>query len=175
MKLTVTLTLKFAAALLFLSSVYAQSGIPAGSKVYVGEDKGFEIYLSAALAAKHVDLQVVADKSQADFELQVTSDHRKNMGYYGSIIMDWASPAWPYGQWVHGNDSAAIRVIDKTGKIIFAYAVDRNNSFHGRQTAAESCAKHLKLAMSNAPNPTAGPVKRAALWSVTKGDPALDF
>lgn len=174
MKLMATL----AASLAFLSAAaHAQSGsrIPDGSKIYVGEDKGFEIYLSAALQAKRVNLQVVADKSLADFELQVTSEHRKNMGYYGWIVTDWASPAWPYGQWVHGNDSAAIRVIDKAGSVIFAYAVDRNNSFHGRQTAAESCAKHLKLVMDNAANPTAGPVKRAALWSVTRSDSALDF
>jgi hypothetical protein len=31
-----------------------------------------------------------------------------------------------------------------------AYSVDRNNSLHGRQTAAESCPKHLKAAMAPA-------------------------
>ena len=32
----------------------------------------------------------------------------------------------------------------KTGEVVFAYAVNKKNSLHGRQTAAEACAKHMK-------------------------------
>jgi curli biogenesis system outer membrane secretion channel CsgG len=36
----------------------------------------------------------------------------------------------------------------KTGEVVFAYAVNKKNSMHGRQTAAEACAKHMMEAVA---------------------------
>ncbi|HUQ33957.1 MAG TPA: hypothetical protein VM095_17685, partial [Pyrinomonadaceae bacterium] len=54
--------------------------IPHGSKVYVNYIQGmngFENYLVAAFKKKKVDLLVVADRSQADFEITGYADHQK--------------------------------------------------------------------------------------------------
>jgi hypothetical protein len=49
---------------------------------------------------------------------------------------------------IHSDDQASIKVVDlKSGEVIFAYAVNKKNTLHGKQTAAEACAKHLKQAM----------------------------
>ena len=39
----------------------------------------------------------------------------------------------------------------ETSEVVFAYAVNKKNSLHGRQTAAEACAKHLKDIVSKVP------------------------
>lgn len=46
---------------------------------------------------------------------------------------------------IHSDEQASIKLVDtKTSQVVFAYAVNKKNSLHGRQTAAEACAKHLK-------------------------------
>ena len=48
-----------------------------------------------------------------------------------------------FGQ-IHSDDAASIQMINqKTGAVVFAYAVNKKNT-HGQQTTAEACAKHLK-------------------------------
>ena len=43
------------------------------------------------------------------------------------------------------DEQASVALTDlKTSEVIFAYAVNKQNAFRGRQSAAESCAKHLK-------------------------------
>jgi len=49
-----------------------------------------------------------------------------------------------FGQ-IHADNVASIQMVDqKTGAVIFAYAVNKKNTLHGDQTTAEACAKHLK-------------------------------
>jgi hypothetical protein len=46
------------------------------------------------------------------------------------------------------DEEASVRLINiKTSEVVFAYAVHKRNSIHGKQSSAESCAKHLKAAM----------------------------
>jgi hypothetical protein len=113
------------------------SAVPAGSKIYVEAADGFDTYLAAALQKKKVPLTVVNTKDRADFELDGVSDHVKP---------GWAKEVF-LGQ-IHSDDQASVKLIDiKTGDVVFAYAVNKKNTLHGRQTAAEACAKHLKEAM----------------------------
>jgi hypothetical protein len=112
----------------------AEKRIPAGSKIYIEAADGFDDYLSAALQKKHVPVSVVTDKSKADFELTGVSDHVK---------AGWAKVVFA-GQ-IHSDEQASVKLVDlKTSEVVFAYAVNKKNSLHGRQTAAEACAKHLK-------------------------------
>lgn len=39
---------------------------------------------------------------------------------------------------------ATIKVVDKGGTVVFAYAFDQDYSIHRKQKAAEACAKNLK-------------------------------
>ncbi len=169
-----------AALAVLLSPVcMAQTGtMPANAKLFIDGDQGFAIYLTAAIREKNVNITVTTDRSKADFILEQTSDHLKRTGYKPSIISDWTAPVLP--QLVEGNDSASVRLINvKTSEVVFAYSVDRNNTAHGRQTAAESCAKHLKDAVAGGLKSTTGNQhaslrERLAAWP-WRPDPAMSF
>ena len=108
--------------------------VPSGSKVFVEATDGFDTYLDAALRKKHVPLVVVTDREKADYALEGVSDHVK---------AGWAKVV--FLAQIHSDEQAGIRLVNlKTSEVVFAYAVNKKNSLHGRQTAAEACAKHLK-------------------------------
>jgi hypothetical protein len=108
--------------------------VPAGSRVFVEASDGFDTYLAAALQKKKVPVVLVADRERADYELQGVSDHQK---------AGWAKVVF-LGQ-IHSDEQASVKLVEiKSGEIVFAYAVNKKNSLHGRQTAAEACAKHMK-------------------------------
>ena len=114
--------------------------IPAQSKVYIAPMNGFETDLSAALEAKHVPLQVVTGREQADFEIKGTAESQK-AGAAKKIIM---------GSW-HSKEEASIQVFDvKTSEMVYAYSYHNDNSMHGKKSAAESIARHLKEKVESA-------------------------
>jgi hypothetical protein len=113
--------------------------LPQGSKIYIEATDGFDTYLTAALQKKKVPVTVVTDKMQADYELTGVSDHTKP---------GWAKIAFTGS--IHSDEQASVKLINlKTSEVVFAYAVNKKNSLHGRQTAAEACAKHMKEAMES--------------------------
>lgn len=116
--------------------------LPEGSKVYIEAADGFDIYLSAALQKKKVPVTVVADRAQADYELTGVSDQQK---------AGWAKIAFTGS--IHSDEQASVKLVNiKTSEVVFAYAVNKKNSLHGRQTAAEACAKHMKQAIEGKDN-----------------------
>jgi hypothetical protein len=112
--------------------------IPPRSRVFITPiEGGFDTYLSAALVKKEVPLTVVAIKEKADFEITGIAESEKagwaKMMFLGS------------GQ---SNEQASIKVVNlKTGVVAFAYAANKGSATRGKQSAAESCAKHLKARM----------------------------
>jgi hypothetical protein len=112
--------------------------IPPHSKVFITPiEGGFDTYLSAALVKKEVPLTVVVMKEKADFEITGIAESEKagwaKMLFLGS------------GQ---SNEQASIKVVNlKTGVVAFAYAANKGSAARGKQSAAESCAKHLKARM----------------------------
>ena len=94
-----------------------------GARVFIEEMKGFENYLAAALNAKHVPVVVVTDEDKADFTIS------------GSSSSDFRRPE---------HQQATIKVVNKSGTVVFAYAFDQEHTLHGKQSAAEACAKNLK-------------------------------
>lgn len=111
--------------------------IEPGSKIYIEAADGFDTYLAAALEKKKVPLSIVTARDKADYELSGVSDHQKP---------GWAKVAF-MGQ-IHSDDQASVKLVDiKSGEVVFAYSVNKKNTLHGKQTAAEACAKHLKQAM----------------------------
>ena len=96
--------------------------IPHGARVYVNHIQGmngFENYLVAAFKKKKVDLLVVADRSQADFEITGFADH--NRAGWAKIIFGSGLP----------ESEASIQVINlKTSVVAYAvgsYKVDAYN------------------------------------------------
>jgi hypothetical protein len=137
MKTVLTAGALICALSLFAVGALKPAIVPAGSKIYIDAPDGFDTYLTAALEKKHVPVTVVMDKTKADYELSGVSDHTK---------AGWAKIVFA-GQ-IHSDEQASVQMTDlKTSEVVFAYAVNKKNSLHGRQTAAEACAKHLKQAV----------------------------
>ena len=112
----------------------ADKTIPAGSKIYVAPDEGFDTFLIAALDKKHVPVTVTSKREAADYEISSVSETEKTT---------WAKVI--FMSQTGSKEEASMKVVNiKTGDIIFAYAVHKRNSVHGKQSSAEACAKHLK-------------------------------
>src|SRR5436309_12439398 len=107
--------------------------IPRDSKIFVVGEQGFDTFLTAALNKKKVPVTVVADKEKADYILEAASESQKS-GWARTVFM---------GQ-TGSNEEASVRLVSaKTAEVVFAYAVHKRNSVHGKQSSAEACAKHL--------------------------------
>lgn len=112
----------------------AQAVVPAPNTVFISPMDGFETYLAAAFAKKQVPLTVVGDEAHATYLIRGTSEEKK---------AGWAKMAFTGS--IHSDDAASIQMIDrKTDAVVLAYAVNKKNTWHGQQTTAEACAKHLK-------------------------------
>jgi hypothetical protein len=123
--------------------------IPRNSKVYIApirpEDpdnlqaEGFESYLAAALRKKNVSLLIVADRSQADFIIEGTSD-QKGPGWAKKLIL----------QDFRKSTSASITVTNlRTGVVAYADSSDRSSANRGLRSSAEKLAKYLKKKMDD--------------------------
>lgn len=138
---------------------------PQRPKVYLDPMNGFENYLAAAFEKKNVPVTIVVSKDKADFEITGAAEQKK--AGVAKMIM--------FGQ-IHSDDQASIRVVNlHSEEQIFAYAVDKKNTLHGQQTAAEACAKHLKeyldknpyQAVASAPAPQAQSAQAASSTPAT--------
>ena len=123
------------AAVVGVAAQDSGKAIPAGSKVFINPLKdGFEAELASALQAKKVPVEVVTDKSAAEFEISGTSESKK-AGAAKIILM---------GSW-RSSEQASVTVTNlKSGEAVWAYSVNKSNSAHGKRSTAEACAKHLK-------------------------------
>lgn len=157
------------------ASLLARAPRAQDPKIEYDQAHGFDFYMAAAISEKKVPVVVVTDKAKADYCLEATWEHVKSLGAKSSVLANIEAPLGN-GSRVRDYDGAAVRLVDiRTGDVIFAYSVDRNNAPRGRQSMTESVAKHLKLTLSGAANPSSNPVARAALWSVGKGEAGFDF
>jgi hypothetical protein len=117
--------------------------IPPNSKVYIAPFKsedaekpveGFETYMAAALRKKNVPLIMVADRSQADFEIVGSAD-KKGAGF---------AKKWLLGDF-RGTTSASLTVTNlHTGVVAYADASHRASANKGLRSSAEKLAKYLK-------------------------------
>jgi len=105
------------------------------SKVYVAPmEDHFDTYLIAGIMKKQVPVVIVTDKSKADYEISAVSESDK---------AGWAKMLFLGSE--ASREQASIKVVYlKTGEIVYGYNVHKGNSYRGRQSAAEACAKHLK-------------------------------
>ena len=112
----------------------AQQKIPAGSKVFIAAMGGFEAPLKKAVKDKKVPLEIVEQREQAEFEITGASESKKASTAKKVILGSW-----------HSDEEASIKVASlKTGEIVYAYSVHKQDSAHGQKSTAEACAKHLK-------------------------------
>jgi hypothetical protein len=113
----------------------AAKTIPAGAKLFIAPmPDDFNQYLAAAITAKKVPVNVVSDKSTAEFEVTGHSETEKAGAAKKAIMLNW-----------HSNEQASIQVANlQSGEVVFAYSANKKSSAHGKKSTAEACAKHLK-------------------------------
>jgi hypothetical protein len=115
--------------------------IPAGSKVYVAPmEGGFENFIIAGFRKKGVPLVIMANNDKADYEISGIEESEK---------AGWAKMLFMGSQ--QSREQGSVKITDlKTGAVIFAYSVNKGNSYKGKQSAGEACAKHIKaIVVSN--------------------------
>lgn len=120
--------------------------IPLNSKIYIAAFKsedaskpveGFESYMAAALRKKGVPVIMVADRSQADFEIAGSAD-KKGAGF---------AKKWLMGDF-RRSTSASLTVTNlRTSIIAYADSTDRASANRGLRSTAEKLAKYLKRKM----------------------------
>ena len=122
------------------TAVITQESLPSGARLYLAPmTNGFETYVAAGLEKKKVPVTVVADRDKADYELSGVSDTDR---------AGWAKMLFLGSQ--QTNEVASIKVVNlKTGNIVFAYSVNKTNSFKGKQSAGEAIAKHINEKIEN--------------------------
>ena len=115
------------------------SYIPHGSKVYVNYIQGmngFENYLVAAFKKKKVDLLVVTDRAQADFEITGYAEHKK---------AGWAKTIFGSGL---PESEASIQIVNlKTSVVSYAVGSYKVDALNGKKSTAEHLAKNLRQKM----------------------------
>ncbi|HWS99206.1 MAG TPA: hypothetical protein VN256_02965 [Pyrinomonadaceae bacterium] len=113
--------------------------IPHGAKVYVNAIQGlngFENYLVAAFKKKKVDLLVVDDRSQADFEVTGYAAHQR--AGWAKIIFGSGLP----------ESEASIQVINlRTSVVAYAVGSYKVDAVNGKKSTAEHLAKNLRQKM----------------------------
>jgi len=114
-------------------SAFAIQPVASGAKVYINSMDGFGSYVAAAFRVKGVPLIVVAERAVADYEVVGNSESQK-AGWAKVIFLKQTG----------SREEASISVVDlRTSEVVFAYNYNTGNSYRGKQSAAESCAKHL--------------------------------
>ena len=113
----------------------AQARIPRGAKVFIGPiESGYDIYLAAAIHKKQVPVVMVTDREKAEYEMSGVSESEK-AGW--AKIVFWGDTS--------SKEQASVKLVDlKTGTVVWGYNVNKSSSARGKQSSAESCAKHLK-------------------------------
>jgi hypothetical protein len=110
------------------------STIPKDAKVYIAPMDGFESDLRTAIVKKHVPVQIVDKREDADYEIVGTSESQKASTAKKVFMWDW-----------HSNEQASFRLTNlKTSEVVYSYSVNKPSSAHGKRSTAEACAKHLK-------------------------------
>jgi hypothetical protein len=122
------------------SPVITNESLPTGARIYIAPMRnGFETCVVAGLEKKKVPVIVVTDREKADYELSGVSDTDR---------AGWAKMLFMGSQ--QTNESASIKITNlKTGNIVFAYSVNKTNSYKGKQSAGESVAKHNNEKIEN--------------------------
>lgn len=108
--------------------------IPTGSKVYIAPLNGYESFLVAAFVKKETPLVVVNSPEKADYQITGVSE---------TVQAGWAKMLFLGSQ--QSNEQASIVMTNlKTGVAVWGYNVNKSNSYKGKQSSSEACAKHLK-------------------------------
>lgn len=137
----ITLLLLFAAMSL---PTLAQVARPS---VYIEPQDGFETYIAAAIAKKHVPVDVVTDPAKATFKLKAAPVEIKPESTGGKI----ARCIFAYCSGIEDKGSVSVQLVEtSSSKMVWAYSVNKQRGGgKNQQSMAEAIAKHLKEFLSH--------------------------
>jgi hypothetical protein len=109
--------------------------LPPGARIYVAPmPNGFDTFVVAGLHQKQVPVVIVAMREKAEFELTGVSETDR-AGWAKMLFLGNDST----------NETASVKIVNmKSGEVVFAYAVKKDSSARGKQSAGEAVAKHIK-------------------------------
>ncbi len=110
--------------------------------VYIEPQNGFETYLAAAIAKKHVPVDVVTDAKKATYVLKAAPVEIKQESTGGKI----ARCLFAYCAGIEDKGSVSVQLIEVgSSKMMWAYSVNKQRGGDkNQQSMAEAVAKHLK-------------------------------
>jgi hypothetical protein len=113
-----------------LGVVSARTPVALGPSVYIEPMQGLEGYLSVAFERKHVGLAPVVSDAHATYVLHL---------YWGDANSDSK----------HANHAAdgtpTLQLIERSsGIVVFAYPLNRTNTWHGEKVTAETFAGQVR-------------------------------
>jgi hypothetical protein len=113
--------------------------IPAGSKIYVDSNNGFDLFILAAFQAKHLNAQLVSSSEKADYILDSSLFHSNEVA------------ATEKAAGTYRVSEAAFKLTSKSGEIIWAYAATK-----GMREASEGCYRQVAAQPASV---SSGPVR----------------
>jgi hypothetical protein len=100
-----------------------------GPSVYIEPMQGLEGYLSVAFEKKHVGLAPVVSDAHATYVLHL---------YWGSDDASGKNAK-------HSDGTPTLQLIERsTGTVVFAYPLNRANTWHGEKVTAETFASQVR-------------------------------
>jgi hypothetical protein len=132
------LSLMVGATVSLQAATHKASGTP--QAIFIEPQDGFESYISAAFFKKRVPAAIVTDKQSAALILKSgtigTQEEKSGLGKL-------ARCAYALCIGIDGSQTVSVELMDKTGKIVWAYSV-RKMGAESYQSSAEAIAKHLR-------------------------------
>jgi hypothetical protein len=131
--------LALAAFLAISLAAVAQTSRPS---VYIEPQNGFETYLAAAMAKKHVPADIVTDATKATYVLKAAPVEIKQESTGGKI----ARCLFAYCAGIEDKGSVSVQLVEVgSSKMMWAYSVNKQRGGDkNQQSMAEAVAKHFK-------------------------------
>jgi hypothetical protein len=117
-----------------LAVASVRTPVALGPSVYIEPMQGLEGYLSVAFERKHVPLAPVVSDAHATYVLHL---------YWGSED--------PAGKNVkHVDGTPTLQLVERSsGTVVFAYPLNRANTWHGEKVTAETFASQVRELVAN--------------------------
>jgi len=139
--------MRIAIALLIASalasvSITAQDGTrPAPVSIFVQPtDDGFQTYIIAAIVKKKVPVNLVDREELASLTLKAArvEVHEESTG--AKVV----KCLFAYCADISDKANTSVQLVDREGRIVWSYAVNKGRGAKNRQSMAEAIASHLK-------------------------------
>jgi hypothetical protein len=117
-----------------LGSGSVRNAVASGPSVYIEPMQGLDGLLSVALDKKHVPLMQVVSDAHATYVLHFS---------WGSQNADSSKAGDKHAS--HADETPSLQLVERsTGVVVFAYPLNRANTWHGERSAAEAFASQVK-------------------------------